>query len=318
VEPASHERGAVGRPRRFHSNAARVAAVLPAYLRETARSTDCPPGLRLWVADLPRTVIELAARWELQVGDPYQPGGRCSWVAPAVDARGRSVVLKVGWTHPEAAHEADALRFWAGDGAVRLHAAQSFADTSALLLERCRPGGSLGSLVGEPEQDVVIARLLGRLWRDPPALHPYRTLTSMCGQWADEAEQTLADGRPVPLDVGLVRAGLELLRVLPASAARQVLLCTDLHADNVLAAQREPWLVIDPKPHVGDPAFDVLQHLLNCTERLQEDPYRLAGRMAHLLDLDRQRLMSWLFARCVQESVDDPSLAGLAARLAPS
>jgi streptomycin 6-kinase len=58
------------------------------------------------------------------------------------------------------------------------------------------------------------------------------------------------------LDPGLTREGAALLRELPRSAQRQVLLATDPHADNVLCARREPWLVIDLKPFVGDPAFD--------------------------------------------------------------
>jgi hypothetical protein len=52
-----------------------------------------------------------------------------------------------------------------------------------------------------------------------------------------------------------------------------VLLCTDLHGDNILAAQRELWLVIDPKPYVGDPAYDLLQHMLNCEDRLAAAPW---------------------------------------------
>jgi streptomycin 6-kinase len=102
---------------------------------------------------------------------------------------------------------------------------------------------------------------------------------------------------------------------LPDTADRQVLLCTDLHAGNILAAQREPWLVIDPKPYLGDPAFDPLQHLLNC-ERLTSDPVGLAHRMADLLELGPDRLVAWLFARCVLESLDQPALACVAARLA--
>lgn len=65
--------------------------------------------------------------------------------------------------------------------------------------------------------------------------------------------------------------------VAPAETPTQVLLCTDLHAGNVLAAEREPWLIIDPKPHVGDPTFDTLQHLLNCDERLRNDPVAWRG-----------------------------------------
>jgi streptomycin 6-kinase len=105
---------------------------------------------------------------------------------------------------------------------------------------------------------------------------------------------------------------------LAAPSERDVLLCTDLHAGNVLAAQREPWLVIDPKPYLGDPCYDVLQHMLDCEERLAVDPAGLAQRMADLLDLDGERVRRWLFARCVIEGVDDPGLQAVAAALAPA
>ena len=91
----------------------------------------------------------------------------------------------------------------------------------------------------------------------------------------------------------------------------------DLHAENVLAATREPWLVIDPKPYVGDPAYDVLQHMLNCRDRLLADPRALARRMADLAGLDAERAQLWLFARVVQESVNLPWLRPVVPRLAP-
>jgi streptomycin 6-kinase len=120
------------------------------------------------------------------------------------------------------------------------------------------------------------------------------------------------------IDPGLARVGAELFVALAAPTAGDVLLCTDLHAGNVLAAQREPWLVIDPKPYLGDPCYDVLQHLLNCEERLAAHPAGLAQRMADLLDLDGYRVRQWLFARCVIEGVNDPMLQTVAAALAPS
>jgi streptomycin 6-kinase len=116
----------------------------------------------------------------------------------------------------------------------------------------------------------------------------------------------------------LAREGVRLFRALPATAERNVLLCTDLHAENVLAAEREPWLVIDPKPYVGDPTYDALQHLLNCDERLHADPRGLSRRMADLLWLDDERLLQWLFARCVIESIDWPTLASVARLIPPS
>jgi streptomycin 6-kinase len=205
------------------------------------------------------------------------------------DPDGRDLVLKVGWWHEEAAHEADGLAAWSGRGAVLMLDAHASGQTSALLVERCRPGTSMSDVLPEAEQDVVIAGLLQRLWITPPASHRFRPLQDMCSVWADEFSTRLATA-PEACDPGLARAAVDLLRVLPASADRQVLLCTDLHAENVLAAQREPWLVIDPKPYVGDPAYDPVQHLLNCDQRLLADPADLAHRMADQAGLDRDRV----------------------------
>jgi len=138
----------------------------------------------------------------------------------------------------------------------------------------------------------------------------------MCDAWADSFESKPSD-EGAGLDPGVVREGIALLRDLPGSADRCVLLCTDLHAGNVLATQREPWLVIDPKPFVGDPAYDVIQHFLNCAKRLHDDPRRLAHRVADLAGLDRERVLLWLFARCVQESPEWSGLADIARRVAP-
>jgi streptomycin 6-kinase len=298
------------------SRAGETRLTLPANLVD---SVGGDPGSerRDWVAQLPMMVHELARRWSLRLGEPFQPGGSSSWVAPATDQAGRDLVLKVGWWHNEAAHEADGLRAWQGRGAVRLHDAHVGDRTSALLLERCRPGATLARVVPELEQDVVVAGLLQRLWVTPAAGHPFRPLQEMCEAWASEFTDRLA-ASPGACDPGLARAGLDLLRMLPATADRDVLLVTDLHAGNVLSAKREPWLVVDPKPYVGDPAYDPVQHLLNCDQRLPADPLALARRMADLLDLDRDRVTRWLLARCVQESLDEPWLRDVAVTLAAS
>ena len=272
-----------------------------------------------WMAALPPIVDELARRWSLHLGRPFQPGGSASWVAPVRNAAGERLVLKVGLPHYEALHEADGLLAWDGEGAVRLHDALVIDETSALLLELCEPGTPLSQLLPPPEQDAVIAGLLRRLWIEPPAGHRFRPLQRMCDSWADafeEKQRTLVD-RGVRLDAGLARAGIELLRGLPATSERSVLLCTDLHPENVLAAEREPWLMIDPKPYVGDPTYDPVQHMLNFPTRLNANATTFVERMAGLLDLDVDRLRQWLFARCVQESIDQPHLRSVAVGLAP-
>ncbi|WP_167760406.1 aminoglycoside phosphotransferase family protein [Blastococcus sp. CT_GayMR16] len=283
---------------------------LPLALVEAAEQE----GRTAWLATLPGTVARLARAWSLSVEAPFQPGGQTAWVAPVRDRAGAELVLKIGWAHPEAIDEADGLGVWSGHGAVRVHAAEQTHDTSALLLERCRPGTPLAARP-EPEQDEVLAGLLGGLWVQPPAGHTFRPLQVMVDQWAEEFRQQLA-AEPGLLDSGLAREGIALFQRLPSSADRQVLLATDAHAGNVLAAQREPWLLIDPKPYVGDPAYDALQHLLNCAERLHADPTALADRMAGLLEgVDRVRLRRWLFARCVLEAPGDPALADVALRI---
>jgi streptomycin 6-kinase len=290
------------------------AFTLPSTLAESVDRSGSPER-RHWLAELPATVAALAERWSLVLEPPFQPGGEVAWVAPARDDAGRDLVLKVGWRHYEGEHEAAGLRAWQGRGAVTLHAEHTDGPTSALLLERCTPGTPLGDLCEEPEQDEVITRLLRGLWHEPAPGHPFRSLAQLCDSWADEFEKDCAD-EPDAFDPGLARAGMQLFRGLPRDyAGPPQLLVTDLHAANVLAAGREPWLMIDPKPYVGDPCYDLLQHMLNADEL--DDPGARADRLAGLAGLDKERVRLWLFARAVQEGLHNPWLRPVAAALAP-
>ncbi|HEX8694831.1 MAG TPA: aminoglycoside phosphotransferase family protein [Longimicrobium sp.] len=256
------------------------------------------PARAAWLARLPDVVRELARRWSLDVGPPFEGEASCAWVAPATRADGTSVVLKLGMPHMEAEHEIAGLRFWAGDPTVRLLDADD--GLGAMLLERCEPGTSLRSVPG-PEQDRVVAGLLRRAWRAPSPPHPFRPLSAMTRYWGEE---TLADAARWP-DAGLVREGLRLFEELSAGASVEVLLATDLHAGNVLRARREPWLAIDPKPFAGDPAYDATQHLLNCRARLRADPGETIRRFADLLGVDPERVRLWTLARLAAEPRDD-------------
>jgi streptomycin 6-kinase len=295
-----------------------TAFPVPRYLAETARRDN---GVAAWLAGLPSVVADLADRWSLRVGEPFQPGGQCSWTAPATGPDGAGLVLKVGFRFAggEERDEAAGLRLWNGNGAVRLHGACVTESAYALLLERCVPGTPLGHVLTGPEQDQVVARVLRQLWAQPHAAYPFRPLAEMCTAWAEEFEQEYAaasaDDR---IDRGLARAGIALFRALPATADARMLLCTDLHGENILAAQRSPWLMIDPKPYVGDPAYDLLQHMLNCEDRLAADPAGLADRMAALAGIDAGRVRQWLFARSVQESIGWPLMRQVARQLAPA
>lgn len=256
--------------------------------------------LLLWLDRLPDVLCDLEQRWALKLGDPFDGNeGSCAWVAPVTLEDQTTAILKLGMPHMEGEHEIEGLRFWAGHPTVRLLDADD--NLGAMLLERCEPGTALRALP-EAEQDVVIASLLRRLWRPLPSSHPFRPLATMTAFWSSRTVAESSHWR----DPGLVREGLDIFYTLPKTAPEEVLLATDLHAGNVLRAQREPWLVIDPKPFVGDPAYDATQHLLNCYARLRSDPDRTIRHFAGLLGLDYERVRLWTFARAAVQAGDDP------------
>jgi streptomycin 6-kinase len=272
-----------------------MTLIIPERLAATCRAT---PERRAWLERLPNAIRELQNKWSLSLGAPFDGDEvSCAWVAPAVCGDGARAVLKLGMPHMEGQHEIQALRFWDGDPTVRLLKADD--DLNAMLLERCEPGTVLRHLP-EPEQDVVVAGLLRRLWRMPAAPHPFRPLAAMTAHWANE---TIADSARWP-DAGLVQEGLRLFEELPRTSPNDVLLATDLHAGNILQAQREPWLVIDPKPFIGDPAYDATQHLFNCEGRMRAEPDATIRRFADLLEVDYERVRLWMFARAAAESRD--------------
>jgi streptomycin 6-kinase len=273
-----------------------MALTVPAQLAANCTKT---PERAEWLQRLPSALRDLEHRWRLSLGTPFEGQDvSCSWVAPAIREDASTAVLKLAMPHMEGEHEIHGLRFWNGDPTVQLLEAED--DLGAMLLERCEPGTPLHS-VEEPEQDVVIARLLRCLWRSPAPPHPFRPLSALTSYWSAE---TLAAAEQWP-DAGIVREGLRLFKELPQSASREVLLATDLHAGNVLRARREPWLVIDPKPFVGDPAYDATQHLFNCEARLRSDLDRTIRHFADLLGVDHERVRLWTLARAAAEPRDD-------------
>ena len=257
------------------------------------------PARMAWLESLPAVVQELEHRWGLTTGAPLSgEEPTCSFVEAVRRPDGTPAVLKISMPHMEQEHETDGLRFWNGDAAVRL--LESDDALHAMLLERCQPGTTL-RILDECEQDMVISGLLKRLWRPLPSRHRFRPLSALIEHWSND---TLAQVDQWP-DLALVREGLRVFKLLPCSETTDVLLATDLHAGNVLKAEREPWLVIDPKPFVGDPAYDGTQHLFNCSARLQSHPHKTIKNFAELLGVDYERLRLWTFARAAAEPRED-------------
>jgi streptomycin 6-kinase len=274
---------------------------IPATLRRNVAQWEGAAG-EAWLASLPSTVEALCARWSLSVERAFSPGGAISWAAPATGADGTPCVLKIGFPHSENEHEADALRAFNGDGAVEL--LDDDAASSALLLERCMPGHSLQrARLSLADETAVATSLLRSLWRVPPEGHRFRALKAVASEWATLAERRQRE-MPRRFDEEIVDLGIGLLRGLPASAEREVLLHGDFHPGNVLASARVPWLAIDPKPMVGDPAYDAAHLLLQLGQhrrhRSAADWSRRLGALADGLGLEANRIGQWTVARSIE------------------
>jgi streptomycin 6-kinase len=253
---------------------------------------------RAWLAALPGLVGDCATTWGLRLGEPYA-GSFVSLVVPALDEAGTAVVLKVQLPDRDSEHEAEALRTWDGDGAVRLLAWDP--ERRAMLLERCVPGTPLA------ESDAadalgVLAGLLPRLWK--PAGAPIRTLADEAAWWEADLERRW-EGAARPFEHRLVEAALDALGWLPGTEGEQVLVHQDLHGGNVLAAQREPWLAIDPKPLVGERAFSAapIVRSFELGHGRRAVLHRL-DRLSAELGLDRERACWWTVAQTVAWSCD--------------
>jgi streptomycin 6-kinase len=246
---------------------------------------------RAWLASLPGLVAACEERWGLRLEAPYPPG----WVSLVLPGArgGEHVVLKLQFPERESEHEAAALAAWNGEGAVRLR--DHDPDRHALLLERCRPGTPLSA---SPERALdVLIDLLPRLWR--PAGAPFRALADEAAHWSADLETAWQDaGRP--FERRILDAALSALRDLPSSQGPAVLLHQDLHGDNVLAAEREPWLVIDPKPLAGERELGVAPIVRSgeLGHGRREVLYRL-DRLTAELGLDRERARLWTIGQTI-------------------
>jgi streptomycin 6-kinase len=290
-------------------------AVSPA-LRRTV--TDLGAGGERWLERVPALVTEVAEAWELEVGQPLAHRGCASIILPVATARGVPAVLKLSVPHEESRHEVDALRDWRGDGAVSV--LRSSADGFTSLLERCEPGHDLWS-VSLDEQIEVMADLLPRLWTTPEPDAPYPVLAETTARWSRELPaKTAAIGLPRQIADRAQGWADELAHGPPGR-----LLHGDVHPGNILAARRRPWLAIDPKPWVGDPAFDLAQVLANwvsvdlgVVDRPADAVRSRASELAERLSLDRERVLRWAVVKAISwdDGRDETLILDEAARTA--
>lgn len=257
-----------------------------------------------WLAGLPALRDDVARAWGLTLGEPYPLSYH--WVAPATRADGTASVLKLGV--PGADHlpvEAATLTCWGGAGAVRLLAYEPA--WGALLLERADPGTPASALVPARDEEATAAILdvMRRLHATPVPDEGLPPLESQGAAFSRHLEVYPGDH---PLPRALVERAGRLFDELCASATARVVLHGDLHHDNVLRAEREPWLAIDPHGVVGDPGYEAGSMVHNPDpDRRDEELLRLVpARVEQLADgmgLPVERVTAWAFVKAVLSEV---------------
>jgi streptomycin 6-kinase len=252
-----------------------------------------------WLGELPAKIAAVEARWGLRVGPPYTL--TYNYVAPAVQADGTEVVLKLGVPHRELLTEMEALRLFCGRGCARL--LRCAPEAGAMLLERLKPGTRLASLADDEAATGIAAEVMSALWQPAPEGHSFPTT----GTWMAGFGRLRGryGGSTGPLPGPAVERAEGLAAELGASAGAPVVLHGDLHHFNILAAEREGWLAIDPKGVVGEPAYEAGALLRNPVPGVFGWPDLKAktGRrmtvLAERLNLAAARIAGWAYAQMV-------------------
>ncbi|MFD5119141.1 aminoglycoside phosphotransferase family protein [Streptomyces sp. NPDC058385] len=267
---------------------------IPDGLVESQYTYAGEPG-RAFIAGLPARVEEFVERWDLRVDGPAMHG-MAALVLPVVRGDGTPAAVKFQILDEETEGEPVALRVWDGDGAVRL--LDHDDATGTMLLERLDSGRMLDSVEDSRKAVLVIAELLARL-TSGPAPEGMRRLSGIAADMLAQVPSALA-AVPGQADRALLADCAAAVREV-ADEAGDRLLHWDLHFENVLAAEREPWLAIDPKPLAGDPGFDLKPAIDNRFDA-DEVVWRFDA-MSGVLGLDRERARAWTLGRVLQDSL---------------
>ncbi|HEX7022033.1 MAG TPA: aminoglycoside phosphotransferase family protein [Trueperaceae bacterium] len=250
-----------------------------------------------WLGRFPKLLAACADRWQLRNLRSF-PELSYNFAASAEGPDGTPYALKMGVPGHEIRREIDALRLYDGQGVARLVDADP--DMAALLLELLEPGIMLADLPDDEEATRIAGGVMKELWRPVPQDHAFLHVR----EWFAELPNLRAryGGGTGPFPAALVDTAERLYAELAASSAETVLLHGDLHHYNILASRRAPWLAIDPKGVVGDPAFDVGPLLENPMPHIRHYPdlrgvlARRVEILGEVLQMDRGRILGWALA----------------------
>ncbi|MFI7064851.1 aminoglycoside phosphotransferase family protein [Kribbella sp. NPDC050124] len=272
--------------------------IVPAAFARSTVEREGETG-QAWLEQLPGIVEDLLSGWDCVV-DGAAMHGQVGVVVPVLAPA--PAVLKVSFPHPGNVHEPDAFEAWDGRGAVRLY--QRDDDRFALLLERAHPAN-----LAEGPDGADVAVEAGRLHRRlavpaPPGLP---RLQDRADEWEAELRKDAAElSHPLPDSV--LDAAVAVIHDLGRDQP-DILIHGDFHARNILRADREPWLAVDPKGYVGDPAYDGAMFLKARTlaylesDDLMKELRRELALFAEAAEIDPERVRLWSQLHCVQAAL---------------
>ena len=254
---------------------------------------------RVWLHRLSTILTECEQHWHITIGSPFDLS--FNYVAPATRSDGTPLVIKACLPSGEFARQAEALRLFDGHGMVQL---LEYDETEeVMLLERLLPGTLLSTMEDDQKATSIVASVMRQMWRPAPSEHPFPTVTDWGKGFARLREHYAGGCGPFP--PALLTEAETLFAELGASMTENILLHGDLHHENILAATRQPWLAIDPKGLVGEPAYETGALLRNQLSRVFDAPHpahimaRRVDQLADELHLDRERIRGWGLAQAV-------------------
>jgi streptomycin 6-kinase len=263
------------------------------------------PKDRDWLARIPKTLAACAARFDLVIHPPMTESYAVmsfNYITPATRSDGVEVVMKLCYDHGSFLTERDGLRLCSPDGSVAL--IDDDEDLGALLLERAMPGVPLSEQSDDEENTRIAAGVMRRFWRPAPREHQLRTVED----WTIDGmkrHRNRHDGGTGPLPEDLFEQAERMFEELIETTPKRFVLHGDMHHDNILSAEREPWLSIDPKGMEGDPGYDMGSYMGNYlvsrsdSEAFAHQLSRRVDIFADELEMPRDRVVAWCWSHAV-------------------
>ncbi len=255
---------------------------------------------KTWLANLPALITKCEKRFNIKISQAFEHQS-LSFTARATQADGTKIVIKLCVPTSEVDNEINALEFMNGDGIVNL--LNSDGENGIVLLERLTPGAMLTTVGDDLEATRIAANVMQKIGKTIERPYTFQT-TAL---WFDRLDQPIK--LPTDFPAALIDQAKKMAMALHQSMGEAVLLHGDLHHFNILSANRQPWLAIDPKGIVGEREYEIGAFLRNPIPEIATtmDTKKVLARrldlLANILEFDRQKLCAWGFAQAVLAAV---------------